>query len=153
MDRTNMPDTYLLDDKTWAAIEPLLPTVYAGARRHDDRRIVSGIVHVLRSGCRWKDCPAVYGPHTTVYNRFNRWSGRGRWQGIFDALVGARPNDTQSIDSTSVKVQRSAAGGKGGARKQAIGRSRGGSTTKIHGITDSQGRLFRFSLTAANIAH
>jgi transposase len=56
MDRTNMPHEYLLDDKAWAAIEPLLPTVYAGARRHDDRRIISGIVHVLRSGCRWKDC-------------------------------------------------------------------------------------------------
>jgi putative transposase len=91
MDRTNMPDEYWLDDKAWAAIEPLLPKVYAGARRHDDRRIISGIVHVLRSGCCWKDWPAVYGPHTTVYNRFNRWSGRGRWQGIFDALVGDVP--------------------------------------------------------------
>jgi transposase len=119
MDRTNMPDEYLLGDKAWATIEPLLPKVYAGARRHDDRRIISGIVHVLRSGCRWKDCPAVYGPPTTVYNRFNRWSGRGRWQGIFDALVGAVPNDSRSIDSTSIKVQRSAAGGKGGASKQA----------------------------------
>jgi transposase len=152
MDRTNMPDEYLLGDKTWATIEPLLPKVYAGARRLDDRRIISGIVHVLRSGCRWKDCPAVYGPHTTVYNRFNRWSRRGRWQAIFDTLVATAPNDTRSIDSTSIKVQRSAAGGEGGARKQAIGRSRGGRTTKIHGITDSQGRLFRFSLTAGNIA-
>ena len=101
-----MPDAYMLSDKAWAVIEPLLPKVYAGARRHDDRRIISGIVHVLRSGCRWKDCPAVYGPYTTVYNRFNRWSGRGRWQGIFDALVVAVPNDTRSIDSTSIKVQR-----------------------------------------------
>jgi transposase len=152
MDRTNMPNEYWLGDKAWATIEPLLPKVYAGARRHDDRRIISGIIHVLRSGCRWKDCPAVYGPHTTVYNRFNRWSGRGRWQGIFEALVEAVPNDARSIDSTSIKVQRSAAGGKGGASKQAIGRSRGGRTTKIHGVTDSQGRLFRFSLTAGNIA-
>jgi transposase len=152
MDRTNMPDAYLLDDKTWAAIEPLLPTVYAGARRHDDRRIVSGIVHVLRSGCRWKDCPAVYGPSTTVYNRFNRWSGRGLWQGIFDTLAGTVADDTRSIDSTSIKVQRSAAGGEGGASEQAIGRSRGGRTTKIHGVADSQGRLLHFTLTAGNIA-
>jgi transposase len=110
--------------KPGAAIEPLLPTVYAGARRHDDRRIVSGIVHVLRSGCRWKDCPAVYGPSTTVYNRFNRWSGRGLWQGIFDTLAGTVADDTRSIDSTSIKVQRSATGGEGGASEQAIGRSR-----------------------------
>jgi transposase len=147
-----MPNEYWLGDKAWATIEPLLPNVYAGARRHDDRRIISGIIHVLRSGCRWKGCPAVYGPYTTVYNRFNRWSGRGRWQRIFDALVAAVPNDSRSIDSTSIKVQRSAAGGKGGASKQAIGRSRGGRTTKIHGVTDSLGRLFRFSLTAGNIA-
>ena len=94
---------------------------------------MGGIVHVLRSGCRWKDCPAVYEPSTTVYNRFNRWSGRGRWQAIFDTLVAIVPDDTRSIDSTAIKVQRSAAGGKGGVREQAIGRSRGGRTTKIHG--------------------
>jgi transposase len=147
-----MADEYLINDKAWAAIEPLLPKVYAGARRKDDRRIISGIVHVLRSGCRWQDCPAVYGPSTTVYNRFNRWSRRGRWQGIFNALTETVANDTRSIDSTSIKVQRSAAGGEGGVRKQKIGRSRGGRTTKIHGIADSQGRLFSFSLTAGNIA-
>jgi transposase len=147
-----MPDVYMLGDKAWATIEPLLPTVYAGARRKDDRRIISGIVHVLRSGCRWKACPPAYGPYTTVYNRFNRWARRGRWQAIFDTLAATVPDDTRSIDSTSIKVQRSAAGGEGGAREQAIGRSRGGRTTKIHGIVDSEGRLFRFTLTAGNIA-
>src|SRR3954454_15838560 len=124
-----MADEYLIGDKAWSAIDPLLPKVYAGARRKDDRRVISGIVHVLRSGCRWQDCPAVYGPSTTVYNRFNRWSRRGLWQGIFDALAETIANDTRSIDSTSIKVQRSAAGGEGGAKKQKIGRSRGGRTT------------------------
>jgi transposase len=38
--------------------------------------VISGIVHVLKAGCRWKDCPREYGPHTTIYNRFNRWSRR-----------------------------------------------------------------------------
>jgi hypothetical protein len=63
----------------------------------------------------------------------------------------ARPC-TRSINSTSIKVQRSAAGGEGGASEQAIGRSRGGRATKIHGVADSQRRLFRFTLTAGNIA-
>jgi len=111
---------YWLGEKAWAAIDPLLPKVYAGARRQDDRRIISGIIHVLRSGCRWMDCPAVYGPHTTVYNRFNRWSRRGRWQAIFETLVRTVPKDTRSIDSTSIKVQRSAAGGKGGAKHRRL---------------------------------
>jgi transposase len=82
-----MAGEYWLTDAAFAAIEPLLPTVYSGARRKDDRRIISGIVHVLRSGCRWQDCPAIYGPSTTVYNRFNRWSRRGLWQDILAALI------------------------------------------------------------------
>jgi len=111
-----MAGEYWLSEKAWAAIKPLLPEVYPGARRVDDRRIISGILHVLRSGCRWIDCPKIYGPHTTVYNRFHRWSGRGRWEAIFEALAQAEPKDTRAIDSTSIKVQRSAAGGKGGRR-------------------------------------
>ncbi len=113
-----MAGEYWLSEEAWAAIDALLPKVYAGARRHDDRRIISGIIHVLRSGCRWQDCPAVYGPSTTVYNRFNRWSGRGRWRAIFEALVQTVPDDVRSIDSTSIKVQRAAAGGKGGPRRR-----------------------------------
>ena len=113
-----MASEYWLNDEAWAAIEPLLPTNYPGARRKDDRRIISGIIHVLRVGCRWIDCPALYGPHTTVYNRFNRWSRRGLWQKIFDALAQALPKDTRSIDSSSIKVQRSAAGGKGGRKRR-----------------------------------
>jgi Putative transposase of IS4/5 family (DUF4096) len=57
-------------------IEPLLPQGRRGAHRVDDRRVISGIMHMLRSGARWRDCPADYGPYTTIYNRFNRWSRR-----------------------------------------------------------------------------
>ena len=74
-----MAGTYWLSDRAWSAIEPLLPRNQPGARRVDDKWVISGIVHVLKSGCRWKDCPAAYGPPTTVYNRFNRWSRRGLW--------------------------------------------------------------------------
>ena len=110
----------MLNDEAWAAIDPLLPKVYSGARRKDDRLVISGIIHVLRSGCRWQDCPAVYGPSTTIYNRFNRWSGRGRWQAILAALIKTIPNDMRSIDSTSIKVQRASAGGKGGLRRKRL---------------------------------
>ncbi len=115
-----MAGEFWLTDEQFAVIAPLLPQVYSGARRKDDRRIISGIVHVLRSGCRWQDCPAVYGPSTTVYNRFNRWSGRGLWQQIFTALAEAIPDDTRSIDSTAVKIQRAAAGGKGGPKNKQL---------------------------------
>ncbi|MFL5530942.1 MAG: transposase [Gemmatimonadales bacterium] len=102
-----MAELWMLNDDAWSKIDPLLPKVYAGARRKDDHRIISGIVHVLRCGCHWQDCPPDYGPYTTVYNRFNRWSRRGLWQIIFETLVRETPNDTRCIDSTSIKAHRS----------------------------------------------
>ena len=68
---------FWLSAEAWAAIEPHLPKNQPGARRVDDRRVISGILHVLKVGCRWCDCPTDYGPSTTIYNRFNRWSRRG----------------------------------------------------------------------------
>jgi transposase len=109
-----MAGEFWLDDAQWAVIEPLLPTNQPGAPRQDDRRIISGIIHVLKIGCRWQDCPAVYGPATTVYNRFNRWAARGIWRKLFAALVAAEAGGVQMIDSTTAKAHRSAAGGKGG---------------------------------------
>jgi transposase len=105
---------YWLSDAEWAAIEPHLPRGRRGAHRVDDRRVISGIVHMLRSGARWRDCPLDYGPYTTVYNRFNRWSRQGVWSDIFYALTGVRDVVSGSIDSTYVKAHRSAAGAKGG---------------------------------------
>ena len=105
---------FWLSDRAWAAISPKLPTNQPGARRVDDRRVISGILHVLRSGCRWQDCPAVYGPSTTVYNRWNRWSRRGIWMSLFETLASAASADVAMIDSSAVKAQRASAGGKGG---------------------------------------
>ena len=112
-----MSSGFWLSDDAWAAIEPLLPTNQPGARRVDDRRVISGIIHVLRVGCRWQDCPPDYGPSTTVYNRFNRWSHRGLWARLF-ATLSARADlpDDLSIDSTAVRAHRSAHGGKGGRK-------------------------------------
>ena len=116
-----MGDLFWLSDEAWAAIEPHLPKNQPGARRVDDRRVISGIVHVLKSGCRWRDCPSIYGPRTTIYNRFNRWSRRRIWQRIFQALVEAGWIDaTVAIDSTYVKAHRSAHGGKGGRRRRPL---------------------------------
>ena len=106
---------YWLDDEEWSRIEPLLPRGRRGARRVDDRRVISGIVYMLRCGARWRDCPPAYGPYTTIYNRFNRWSRQGIWFDIYQALTGSTGViGTVAIDSTILKAHRSAAGGKGG---------------------------------------
>ena len=109
-----MAGEFWLDDRQWTAIEPLLPKNQSGAHRKDDRRIISGIIHVLKVGCRWQDCPALYGPPTTIYNRFHRWARRGIWRQLFAALATTDPGSIQMIDSTTAKAHRSAAGGKGG---------------------------------------
>ncbi|MEM9221458.1 MAG: IS5 family transposase [Pseudomonadota bacterium] len=147
-----MGHLFWLSDEQWAAIEPHLPRNQPGARRVDDRRVLSGIFHVLKTGCRWCDCPAEYGPHTTVYNRFNRWSRRRFWTGLLEAFAAAgRLTQSASIDTSFVKAHRSAHGGKGG-RAQAIGPSRGGQTTKIHALTDLLGRPVVLLLSPGNVS-
>ncbi|WP_421522119.1 IS5 family transposase, partial [Ochrobactrum quorumnocens] len=96
-----MAGEFWLDDRQWAVIAPLLPTNQPGAHRTDDRRVISGIIHVLRTGCRWQDCPAFYGPSTTIYNRFHRWSAKGIWRQLFEALVQTTNRDIHMIDSTT----------------------------------------------------
>ena len=110
---------YRLSDEDWKQIDPLLPRGRRGAHRVDDRRVISGIMHMLRSGARWRDCPPEYGPYTTIYNRFNRWSRQGIWLAMFKALTGSTGViGTAAIDASHVKAHRSAAGGKGGSSKR-----------------------------------
>src|SRR5215475_4853141 len=128
MMRTNL---YWLDDKQWQRIEPYLPTDVRGKDRVDDRRVISGILHVLRSGCRWKDCPPEYGPHTTIYNRFVRWAERGVWENLFRNLAQrGRSGQIQMIDSTHIKAHRSASGGKGGRRGRRLAALAAGATRR-----------------------
>jgi transposase len=122
---------FWLSDEQWRQIEPHLPTDVRGKDRVDDRRVISGILHVLKSGCRWKDCPPEYGPPTTIYNRFVRWTERGVWERLFRELAArGRSGDTQMIDSTHVKAHRSASGGKGGSRNRRLAARAAGATRK-----------------------
>ena len=123
---------FWLNNEQWARIEPHLPSDVRGVERADDRRVISGIIHVLKSGCRWCDCPPEYGPHTTIYNRFARWAERGIWENLFRKLAGnGRSADTQMIDSTHVKAHRSAAGGKGGSRNRRLAVREAGATRRF----------------------
>src|SRR4051795_370913 len=115
-----MADLFWLSDAQWAVIEPFMPCNQPGPERKEDRQIISGILDVLTSGCRWRDCPAEHGPRTTVYNRFNRWSRRGFWRAMLAALAKAGwSGEAAAIDSTYVKAHRSAQGGKGGQKRKA----------------------------------
>src|ERR1022692_187818 len=104
-----------LSDEDWALLEPLLPKSRKSARV-DDRKIVNAIFYVLRTGMPWRDLPVRYGPHTTAYNRFNRWSRRGIWKRVFDQLASKSRDSLYLIDSTIVKARRAASGAKGGRK-------------------------------------
>ena len=104
-----------LSDEEWRLLEPLMPKARKRARK-DDRKVLNAIFYVLRTGMPWRDLPERYGPYTTAYNRFNRWSRRGIWKRIFDALAAKSHDSLYLIDSTIVKAHRAASGAKGGRR-------------------------------------
>ena len=104
-----MSDLIWLSDAQMSRIAPYFPLSH-GVPRVDDRRVVSGIVFVIRNGLRWRDAPAAYGPHKTIYNRFIRWSRLGVFNRIFAALAAAGDKTDQlMIDATHLKAHRTAA--------------------------------------------
>ena len=104
-----MSDLFWLSEVQMRKIAPYFPLSH-GVPRVDDRRVVSGIIFVIRNGLRWRDAPAAYGPHKTICNRFIRWSGLGVFNRIFAALSakGGKP-DQLMIDATHLKAHRTAA--------------------------------------------
>ena len=104
-----MSDVFLLTTQQLNRIKPYLPVPH-GIPRVDDRRVISGIIYVIKNGLRWKDAPREYGPHKTLYNRFVRWSKMGVFNRIFREL--ARKSGTPDrlmIDATHLKAHRTAA--------------------------------------------
>lgn len=102
-----MTDLLMLNEAQMRRIEPFFPLSH-GIPRVDDRRILSGILFVIRNGVRWRDAPAGYGPHKTIYNRFVRWSRLGVFDRIFAEL--AKDGDgVLMIDATHLKAHRTAA--------------------------------------------
>ena len=103
-----MADQFWLSEAQLKIIEPYFPLSH-GVPRVDDRKVISGIIHVIKNGLRWRDAPEVYGPHKTLYNRFVRWSKMGIFDKIFAALVArAGTPDRLMIDATHLKAHRTA---------------------------------------------
>ena len=101
---------FWLSDAQFSRLEPLLPKKVRGVPRVDDRRVISGIIYVLKNGLMWRDAPAVYGPPKTLYNRFIRWSKAGVFDRIFSTLAGmSEATGTVMIDATHLKAHRTAA--------------------------------------------
>ncbi|MEJ7935926.1 IS5 family transposase [Sphingobium sp. AN558] len=142
---------FWLSDEAWDAIEPHLPHGKPGKPRVDDRTVISGILHVLKTGCRWRDVQAAYSPPATIYNRYNRWSQRRIWQRLFEKVAAAGPVPKElSIDSSHAKAHRSAADSKRGRRSdRPLTR---GQDMQDPLLAGDRGRPVAMTLTPGNIA-
>ncbi|MFW2850735.1 IS5 family transposase [Sphingomonas sp. TX0543] len=149
-----MSDLYWLTDEQMARLAPYFPKSH-GRPRVDDRRVLSGIIFVNRNGLRWRDAPKDYGPHKTLYNRWKRWGEMGVFTRIVEGLSSAgAERRTVMIDATYLKAHRTASSlaGKKGDLGRLIGRTKGGMNTKLHAITDANGRPLRFFMTAGQVS-
>ncbi|WP_443080943.1 IS5 family transposase [Streptomyces sp. PTD9-10] len=149
-----------LTDAQWARIEPLLPdrTPKRGGRWRDHREVIDAVALKFQTGTQWVHLPEKYGNWRGVYNRLRMWAVDGTWERVFTALMAQAEADEDltwavSVDSTIVRAHQHAAGARkrGPGRRtgrHAIGRSRGGLTTKIHLAADARCRPLAFVLTA-----
>lgn len=144
-----------LTDREWKSIRVFLPAERSGKAGRpwvSHRRVINGILWVLCTGSSWKDIPPEFGKHKTIYNRFYRWTKEQLWSRIVDRLLhrlDAQDRIDRSlwcVDSSVIRAHRVASGARKGmlnseenAAKNALGRSRGGYSTKIHIATDAKG--------------
>ena len=142
---------YGLRDDQFARIENLLPGRPGTVGRSSElgnRLFVEAVIWKFRSGAPWRDLPERFGDWKNTHRRFSRWAASGVWESLFKTLADDPDNEYAMIDATIVRAHQHSAG----ARKmpvvnQAIGRSRGGLTTKIHMVVDALGNPLAFSLT------
>ena len=105
-----MRDLFWLTEVQLERLRPFFPKT-RGIPRVDDRRVLSGIIFVNRNGLRWRDAPAEYGPHKTLYNRWKRWSRLGVFVRMLEGLAAQSGSDGMlMVDATHLKVHRTAAG-------------------------------------------
>jgi putative transposase len=107
-----------LTDAQWSRIEGLLPGRVGtiGVTARDNRLFIDAVLWLARTGAPWRDLPASFGLWNTVFQRYDRWARKGRWERIFEALSDDPDFEYIMIDSTIVRAHQHAAGGKGGLR-------------------------------------
>ena len=144
---------YALRDDQWERIKDLLPgrEGHVGVTAKDNRLFVEAVLYRYRAGIPWRDLPERFGDWNKVHTRFSRWAKRGVWAKLFQHLAGEADNEYAMIDSTIVRAHQHASGAEGGSQAQAIGRSRGGLSSKLHLAVRGLGCPVRFVLTAGQV--
>ena len=138
-----------LRDDQWDRIRDALPgrKGSVGVTAEDNRRFVDAVLYRYRTGMPWRDLPADLGCWNNTHRRFSRWAKLGVWRGILAVLAEDADNEYDMIDSTVVRAHQHSAGARKADGDQAIGRSRGGLSTKIHTLVDALGNPLGIVLT------
>lgn len=147
-----MPLPFQFTDSQLERIKPYFPLSH-GVARIDDRRVLSGIIYVIRNGLPWKDAPREYGPYKTLYNRFVRWSRMGVFNRIFEELAQCNQPDRLMIDATHWKAHRTAASlYQKGLFPRCLGRTKGGLNSKLQAVCDGNGKPITLLLSEGQMS-
>ena len=138
----------VLIDEHWKQIEPLLSGKPSdcGVTGRNNRLFLEAVLWICRTGAPWRDLPEALGSWHTVYTRYNRWSKKGRWEAIFKTFSEASDFEYLMIDGSIVRLHQQGAPPKK-QQEEAVGKSRGGLSTKIHAAVDALGNPVRLRLT------
>ncbi|HYV35802.1 MAG TPA: IS5 family transposase [Gemmataceae bacterium] len=142
-----------ITDDQWDAIQGFLPGQEGdpGVTAKDNRLFVNALLWIAKTGAPWRDLPERFGNWNSVFQRFSRWCKTG----VFQALMKEMQDPSLEIlmlDSTTVRAHQHAAGAEdSNAEAEALGRSRGGFTTKIHLACDEMGNPIKIILTAGQV--
>lgn len=137
-----MSRRYALRDEQGSKIENLLPgrKGSVGVTAKDNRLFVEAVLYRYRSGIPWRDLPERFGDYRVIHTRYTRWSNTGVWERVFRVLSEDSDNEYAMIDSTIVRAHQHSSGAKHSrAEPEALGRSQGGLSTKIHAVVDALG--------------
>lgn len=153
-------ETRDLPQDIWEKLEPYLPRKTTGRHYKDLHQTINGIFWILRTGAPWRDLPPQYGSWRSVASTFYRWTQDGRWDQVFEVIraqaqaCGHLDWSLHMLDSTIIRAHQHSAGAARRGRseeqtkeQEAIGKSKGGWTTKVHLRCDGAGAPLDLRLT------
>lgn len=138
-----------ITDQQWDAIKDFLPGKEGdpGATAKDNRLFVNAVMWIAKTGAPWRDLPERFGNWNSIFQRFNRWCKTGVFQSVMEKLQDPDLG-VLLLDSTIIRAHQHAAGAEGSsAEAEALGRSRGGFSTKLHVACDGLGKPVKIILT------